>query len=295
MKRLDSDFKSGGLKCSGSLYLPDGVSNPPVVIMAHGFGYTKECGLDPYAEYFAGKGIAAYVFDYRNLGKSEGKPRNLVNPWRQLHDWKAAIAHVRGLSGVDTERIALWGTSFAGGHVLVTAAKVGGIKAVVSQVAFVDGIATCMMFPLSYLISGFINGMKDFGCFLLGKEPHLVPTVGKPGKFAVMNTPESFSGYMSIIPPEVEFKNQTPARISLMIGIYRPTRYAKKITCPVLMVYATKDSLCSWQAIAKTAAKIPNAEVMGLNVGHFDVYTGDVFRQVVERETDFLLHKFNMK
>ena len=36
---------------------------------------------------------------------------------------------------VDVTRIGLWGTSFAGGHVLVTAAKEGSnISAVVSQV-----------------------------------------------------------------------------------------------------------------------------------------------------------------
>jgi pimeloyl-ACP methyl ester carboxylesterase len=263
--------------------------------MAHGFGYTKDCGLQPYAEYFASKGMAAYVFDYRNLGKSEGKPRNLVNPWRQLHDWKAAIAHVRGLSEIDTKRIALWGTSFAGGHVLVTAAKDRGIKAVVSQVPFVDGIATCMMFPLSYLISGLIHGVMDFGCFLSGKDPHVVPTVAKPGEFAMMNTPESLPGYMSIIPPDLEFKNETPARISLMLAAYRPIMYAKRISCPVLMIYAMKDSLCPWKAIGKTAAKITNSEVVGLNVGHFDVYTGEVFKQIVEKETDFLLQKFNMQ
>jgi len=36
---------------------------------------------------------------------------------------------------VDAARLVLWGTSYAGGHVLVTAAKLGGqVKAVVSQV-----------------------------------------------------------------------------------------------------------------------------------------------------------------
>jgi len=289
MKRMDSNFKSKGLKCSGSLYLPNKASKPPVVIMAHGFGYAKDCGLQPYAEHFANKGMAAFVFDYRHLGKSEGKPRNLVNPWRQLHDWEAAIDHVRNLSEVDGTRMAIWGTSFAGGHVLVTAAKAKGVKAVVSQVPFVDGIATCLGFPISYLATGFIHGMMDFCCFLTGREPHVVPTVSKPGKFAIMNTPESFPGYMGLIPSGFKFDNKTPARIGLILGAYRPTMYARRIKCPVLFVYGKKDSLCPWKAIERAAAKVPDSELFGLNVGHFDMYTGDLFKKVVEKEANFLL------
>lgn len=60
-----------------------------------------------------------------------------------MQDYHAALDYVRGsdLSGViDPSRVALWGTSFAGGHVLNVAAtdvvpeNAGSIRAVVSQV-----------------------------------------------------------------------------------------------------------------------------------------------------------------
>ena len=116
--------------------------------MAHGFAGQKDFGLQPYAEHFAAKGMAVFLFDYRNFGGSEGEPRNLVNPWRHLADWKAALSHVRTLNSVDGSRIALWGTSFSGGHVMVTAARQVGIKAVVAQVPFVDGMATTLQFSI---------------------------------------------------------------------------------------------------------------------------------------------------
>lgn len=62
---------------------------------------------------------------------------------RHIEDYKAALDHVRRTKlgeRVDASRIALWGTSFAGGHVLRVAAEdrppthVGSIRAVVSQV-----------------------------------------------------------------------------------------------------------------------------------------------------------------
>lgn len=42
----------------------------------------QDMGLANYAEYFAERGIASLVFDYRTFGGSDGMPRNLVDPWR---------------------------------------------------------------------------------------------------------------------------------------------------------------------------------------------------------------------
>jgi dipeptidyl aminopeptidase/acylaminoacyl peptidase len=76
MKRYDSDFSSNGLKCAGWLYLPEGVANPPVVVMAHGIAAERTFGLEAYAQRFAESGLAVFSFDYRNFGDGEGQPRN---------------------------------------------------------------------------------------------------------------------------------------------------------------------------------------------------------------------------
>ena len=131
--REDHHFKSGGKRCAAWLYLPHGKEKPPLVVMAHGFGAQRDFGLPPFAERFAQRGMAVFLFDYRGFGASEGEPRNLVNPWRHLRDWKAAVAYVRKLAQVDGGRVALWGSSYSGGHVMVTAARDGGIAAICAQ------------------------------------------------------------------------------------------------------------------------------------------------------------------
>lgn len=288
MKRIDSDFMSNGLKCSAWLYLPDGKEKPPVIIMAHGLSGQKDFGLQNYAEHFAGHGMAALVFDYRNFGDSQGEPRNLVNPWRQLQDWRSAISHVKNLDAVDGNSLALWGTSFSGGHVLVTAAKERGIKAIVAQVPFVDGMSSTMQFPVSYQVQGVVHGLRDLFNMIRGKAPHTVPAVGQPGAFALMNTPECMQGYYSLVPEDTTWKNEVPARFTLMVSAYRPTMYARRITSPVFIMYAKKDSLIPYKAVERMGRKIPRAEVVGLDVGHFEIYNGELFKMAVKKQAEFL-------
>lgn len=289
MIRVDSDFFSEGTRCAGRLYLPEGVHKPPVVIMAHGFAAQCDFGLPAFAERFTGQGLAVYMFDYRNFGASGGEPRNLVNPGRQVQDWKAALAHVRRLAGLNTEKIALWGTSFSGGHVLAVAAKTPGISAVVAQVPFVDGLAVARKAGLKYVLQGFWHGLRDLLRAATFRRPYCVPVVADPDTFAVMNTPESKPGYLSLLPAEgAGWENRCPARILWRIPFYRPGAAAARINCPVLIVAAENDSLIPVEAVERTARKIKKVKYVSLPVGHFDVYTGDVFDYVSRLQGDFL-------
>src|SRR3954467_3836536 len=111
--RLDVAFPSDGDHCKAWLFMPD-AERPPLAILGHGLGATREFGLEAYAERFADAGIAALAFTYRHFGDSGGQPRQLLDIERQLGDWAAALAYARNLDGVDHQRIALWGTSFGG-------------------------------------------------------------------------------------------------------------------------------------------------------------------------------------
>ena len=121
--RHDVSFTSGEDICAAWLYLPIGVTAPPVVILGHGLGATREMRLDAFAERFAQAGIAALVFTYRHFGDSGGTPRQLLSIKRQLADWDAAIAWVKNRRDVDGARIAVWGSSFGGGHAIAVAAR----------------------------------------------------------------------------------------------------------------------------------------------------------------------------
>ena len=142
--RLDVSFESGSDSCAAWLYLPTGVTSPPVVILGHGLGGTREMRLDAYAERFAQAGIAALAFTYRHFGDSSGQPRQLLSIKRQLADWDAAIAFVKGRCDLDGARIAVWGSSFGGGHSITVASRHAELKAAVAQCPFTDGLASAL-------------------------------------------------------------------------------------------------------------------------------------------------------
>lgn len=286
--RTDSDFISGGLKCAGWLYLPEGAENPPVLIMAHGFAAERTFRLPLFAERFAEKGIAVFLFDYRNFGDSEGSPRNLVNPYRHIRDWEAALAHVKALPDVNTDKIALWGSSFSGGHVICVAARHPEIAAVVSQVPFVDGIASTLIRKPKDIVTAVIAGWRDLGRKLTFRSPYRVPAIGYPDEFAIMNTEESMPGYSVLVPEDSSWENEVPARVLLLVPLYSPMRQAGRVESPVLIVAAEKDSLIPIKAVEKTSARIKNVTLHRLSCNHFAPYVGDFFEENVTIETAFL-------
>src|SRR5690606_5990458 len=137
--REDVTFTSRGQLCAGWFYRADVEGRAPVVVMAHGLAAVKEMRLDAYAERFAAAGFHVLVFDYRHFGDSEGSPRQLLDIKKQHQDWTAAVTYARTRPDVDGTRVALWGSSLSGGHVLALGHQLGA-RAVVSQVPHTDGI-----------------------------------------------------------------------------------------------------------------------------------------------------------
>ena len=286
--REDHEFSSLGTRCAAWLYRPEGAEMPPVVVMAHGFGAQRDFGLPAYAERFADRGMAVFLFDYRNFGASDGEPRNLVSNSRHLRDWEAALAYVRGLPGIDTERIGLWGSSFSGGHVIVTASRDAGVSAIVSQVPFVDGITTAYQTGIKHAAQATVAGIRDVVRMITASEPHCVPIVSDPDVFGLMNSPECKPGYMAIVPEETDWINACPARAVLELLLYRPMAHARGVKCPALVMMGEKDSLIYPKAVEKTASRMREVTLIHLPVGHFDVYVGELFEKVVEIQADFL-------
>lgn len=288
--REDHVFRSGGIRCAGWLYRPEGPPRPPVVIMAHGFAGERRAGLAPFARRFAGAGMAVFLFDYRGFGDSEGTPRDLVDPGRHVADWEAALRYVRSLEGIDSGRVALWGTSFSGGHVMVTAAR-HEVRAGVAQVPYTgfhpggDGTSNRRA---SFFLWALGVGLLDRARDLLGLSPYYVPVVGPPGSRAVLNTPGAEEGYRALIPPGEEWANRCAARIFLTLPWYRPGDEADRVTCPFLFVLAERDRLIPASSVEAAARRTPGGELYRVPAGHFEVYRGDPFDDVVSRESCFL-------
>jgi dienelactone hydrolase len=287
-KRLDVAFPSSGDECRAWPFLPD-TEQSPVVILGHGLGGTREYGLEPYAQRFADAGIAALVFTYRHFGDSGGQPRQLLDIERQLGDWAAALAYARTLEEVDPKRIALWGTSFGGGHVLLAAARDGGVAAVVSQCPFTDGVAATRAAHPRSLAHATVLGLRDQLASLRGKPPVMVPLVGPAGSAALMTSPDCEPGYRALIPEGADFHNGVVARFLLRVGLHRPGRSAKKVGAPILFCICDTDAVAPADTALHYAATAPRGEVKRYPVGHFDIYRGEPFEHAVRDQTEFLV------
>jgi dienelactone hydrolase len=288
-QREDVQFNSGDDRISAWLYRPTGSGPAPLLVMAHGLGAVRTMRLDAYAERFSAAGYACLVFDYRNFGDSDGQPRQLLDIGMQLADWAAAVAYAHTLPGIDHTRIGLWGTSFAGGHVIATAARVPGIAAVVAQCPFTDGLASMRTIG-NPLITARITAraVRDVVGARLGRPPVMIATAGKPGEVALMNTPDAYQGYLRLVPEGVQMQNEVAARIGLKVVTYSPGRQAAKIGCPILFCVCESDSVAPAAATLRHAAKAPRGEVKLYPEGHFAIYVDDAFERVVADQIAFL-------
>jgi dienelactone hydrolase len=122
--RRDIEFRTEDrVTLRGWHYLPQGSGRKPTIVMAHGYSAVKEMYLDRFAEAFAAAGLAAIVFDNRNFGASDGEPRQEIDPWLQIRDYRDAITWASSLPEVDPDRIAgLFNALFFGGIALTESA-----------------------------------------------------------------------------------------------------------------------------------------------------------------------------
>jgi uncharacterized protein len=287
VERSDTTFESGGERCAAWLYQPQEAS--ACVVLAHGWTGVREQRLDAFAERFAAAGLAALVFDYRHFGASGGQPRQLLDIRRQLEDWRAALAFARGLEGIDPARVALWGSSFSGGHVIETAAADQLVAAVVAQVPFIDGFANLLRLGHRHALELTIAGLRDQLGALAGRPPRMIASVGPPGSGAVMDTPDAEPGFLALNPPGLNWPNEAAARVTLRVGTYRPLRKAAAVSAPILFAIADHDAITPPDLAVRAAGLAPLAEVHHYRGGHFDPYVGELFEQVVADQSEFLL------
>ncbi|MGI8677928.1 MAG: alpha/beta hydrolase [Jatrophihabitans sp.] len=262
----------------------------PCVVMAHGFGATRDAGLLPFAQRFSAAGMDVLVFDYRGFGTSDGTPRQDVDHRRHREDYHAAIAYARAQKGVDPSRIAVWGSSYSGGHVIVVAAQDQRIAAVISQGAAMDGLAA--LFGVQQTggsgktaaLTG--AGLRDVARAAGRRTPYLVPIVGAPDSTAVISAPGALAGYQNIMGPT--FRNEMCARGILRIARNRPIRWAGKVSCPTFIVVAEQDNVAPVKSVHEVARRVPRSEVLSFPVGHFDIYVGEVFEKSSTEQVEFL-------
>ena len=287
----------------------DNSSKSPIIVMAHGLGLTQDCNLDAFIPAFRQAGMAVFTFDYATFGWSEGWPRHQVIPNRHVADLRAALKHVRTTLSekVDIHRLALWGTSLGGGHVLSVAADDHDVRAVVANVPHVKsalesilgtvqrdpGVATLGLLKVAgALIKGVVNFIVGFATKKDGTT--YIPLHGLPGSAAIMQNPGDDEGYgrlVNSLPKDLQWKNRASVSSVVPLLLYRPYNSVQAITSPTLLLPAELDTLCP-AAGSQAAAQLlgPNISKLVLLKGlaHFDMYEGEALQLVLKETVAFL-------
>jgi pimeloyl-ACP methyl ester carboxylesterase len=293
--RRELYFASGPDRCHAWLYLPEGAGEAapaPVLVMGHGLGAIKDMRLAAFAERFRAEGYACLVFDYRHFGQSTGEPRELLSIRRQREDWRSAVAFVRTLPEVDATSVVVWGTSFGGGHAIVTAADDPSIAASIAQCPFTDGLASLARIPPRAAARLTRAAVRDLLAAATGRDPVRVPVAARPGEVALMSAEDVSRGVLDLLEAsgltEAEYRSHVPARIGLAVPLARPGRRAKDLTRPALFCVCERDTVAPAPATLRHASRAPEGEIRRYDAGHFDIYVGDDFERVVADQIAFL-------
>lgn len=289
-KRTKARFISGDVECEAWHYLG---TNGGCVIMAGGFGVTKEPGTDRFAERFAAAGFTVLAFDHRRLGGSGGRPRQVVRIRDEIADWRSAIGFAATLPGVDPDRLALWGFSLSGGHVLRLAATDRRVAAAIAQTpnadcqAIVRNAARYQTPGAMMRLTG--RAVLDALGGVIGRPPRLAPLNGEPGTVAFLTTPDALDTDRALNPDDryPDWQQAAAARFALSLGFYRPGRDASRIRCPLLVLVCDQDNSALAEPALAAAGRAPRSEVVRLPGGHYQPFlTGH--EQAVTAELSFL-------
>lgn len=286
-------FRSGAEDCH-AWHFPaasadfEGPAGRPVVVMAHGFGGTKDSGLAPFARAYAAAGIDVLAFDFRYFGASGGRPRQRVRMAEQLADYRAAVLAAARLPGVDPRRVVLWGVSLSGGHVFAAGAAASAtaphstgaraaLAAIVSVTPLVDGRAAGILAVRESGLAGVLRG--TFGAArarLAGATggSGLIPLVGRPGEPAALTIDGYYDSYRALA--GATWRNEIDPSVLLQLGGYRPARVAAALNLPVLVQIADFDRGAPPHAAAE-AAFAARAEVRHYPCDHFGIWPGNPF------------------
>jgi uncharacterized protein len=295
MTYTELTFPVWGVACSAWHFRGDGnrldsAEGRPVVVMAHGFGGTKDSGLQPFAERISAAGIDVLAFDYRGFGASEGVPRQSISIKRQIRDYHAAVEAAKAIPDVDGGRIAIWGTSMSGGHVLHVAADCDDVAAVIAMTPLTDGLAagraaigqTGVFTALSWTASGAVSRIS----LARGKAARLMPLVARPGQRGALALDGAYESYTSMAGPT--WRNEIDSAVGFEMGAIRTAASARRLQSRLLVQIADFDRYVPADSVARTAA-LGRAEVRHYPCDHFDVWPGhDYFEQVAADQVSFL-------
>ncbi len=286
VERVAVEIWSDGTRLAGDVLRPKGLGpgdELPAIVLCHGWGGTKAHLNQAIGPRFAAAGYVVLAFDYRGWGESDARLvvrgempetddsgyvtvkaqaiRELVDPLDQQEDIDAAITFMEGEPHVDASRIAIWGSSFGGGHVIWRAAHDERVAAVAAQVGAMDQ-------RTGTLRSRGEEAVRKSRIARARGEVAPVP-VGDDKPEGLTGSPY-YDRFVDFVPVE----------------------HAERIEVPVLIIDAENEHYFDIRehgqlVYEKLLGRVPVEYVVLEGRGHYDVYRGKDLDQVMALEIAF--------
>ena len=288
VRRRTRRGRRGVERCAAWLTRPAGPGPHPVVVLVHGGGATHEMKLDQYEAAFSQAGFAVLAFDYRHFGASDGEPRQLMSVRRQLADVDAALAFARTHPDLDSERVALWGTSFGSSHVMTAAARHPELAAAVVQCPVLQGRAPALASGWRNILGLTAPIVSDAVRALTRRPRRYVPIVGRAGEVAFVTIPGAFEGWYSVMPEGFAFDNRVAAAAAISMLPYDAAAKAPKIECPLLVCVSDNEELMDPAVAVRAAERAPRGTAVHYPADHFEVYHPPLLEQILADQIEFL-------
>jgi fermentation-respiration switch protein FrsA (DUF1100 family) len=276
VSKTDIEFAGeGGITLRGWLFAPTATERRAAISMCHGFAAVKEHGLERFAAAFAEAGFVVLVHDHRNFGSSDGAPRQDIDPWAQIADWRRAISYLESRPEVDPARIGIWGSSFSGGHALVLAATDRRVKCVVSQVPTISGFDQVRRRVAPDAMPAYLaNVTEDLREQYRGHAPRVQAVVSADASVpAAYRSPEAIAFYSQPL-AGAAWENRVTLRSSFAASMYEPGIWVSRISpTPLLMVVANDDRVTMTDLELEAYERALEPKRLVLVPGHhFDPY-----------------------
>jgi uncharacterized protein len=252
---------SEGERLEGLLFLPEGPGPHPAVVLAGGWCYVKELAQPDFARVFAEHGMAALVIDYRHFGGSTGEPRQHIDPWRQIEDYRNAISWLQARDDIDGGRIGAWGISYSGGHVLILGALDPRVRAVCSVVPVIDGWDNLRLGhgTMSFRVLRQALEEARHRRFTTGEHTYIAhqpEAVGALGTFPFPHSRKTFARLRENEAPAYDGRATAASTEMLLAYSVRPF-LGRLVATPTLMVVAEGDDHTHWDLAADAFGAIP--------------------------------------
>ncbi len=292
------EFTSQGAVLRGRFYLPEkGSEKYPVVVMAHGFTTTiNGMTADKYAERFREAGFAALLYDHRNLGISDGEPRQRINFWVQCRGYMDAIGCAITQPETDRRRIVVWGTSLSAREAFVVGAIDDRVAAVINQIpAYGHDLPERESDDTLYnRIREIIQSERimDLPHTVTASMPVVAPhSFGTPPALKELTAYRWFMAYGGRL--GTHWKNEVSFSKTELPGEFQIGQCIPHLKAPVLMVVAGDDEMEGASPVVSRAVYdmiLQPKEWVDITGGHFGLlyYPGPVFDKSSAAQIRFL-------